>query len=83
MRHGKKLRADGSVKKTASVTAKRRQARKKSHPRATPAAAKPLKLPHVVAPPTQASRQALLFWPAFPIAMMRMWLRPREDSVGK
>jgi hypothetical protein len=40
--------------------------------------------PLVEAPPTQvALTQPTFFWPAFPIAMMRMWLGPRDTGVGK
>ena len=62
--------------------------RKKSAPKAAATTAKHAELPVVVAPPTQVEpptriASSLMFWPALPIAMMRMWLGPRETAAGK
>ncbi len=75
-----KPRVTASAKK-ASRTTKRRK--KRDAPRiASPAT--PLHKPLVEAPRTQvALTQPTFFWPAFPIAMMRMWLGPRDTGVGK
>ena len=82
MRNGKKLHSKEWAKKTGGSTA--RQAHKKSAPQTAAATAKRIELPLVAGPQTQvASPQSLWFWPAFPIAMMRMWLGPRDNAVRK
>jgi hypothetical protein len=78
MRNGKKLHSKESAKKTGGSTP--RQAHKKSAPQTAAATAKHVELP-VVAPPAPIA-SPLLFWPAVPFAMMRMWLGPRT-AVGK
>ena len=91
MRNGKKLRTNGSAKNAAQLTARRRQARKRSAALKTPNAPKIIEfiapkteLPLVKAPPSQTvSPLPFLFWPAFPIAMMHMWLGPRNTGVRK
>ena len=91
MRHGKKLRTNGSAKNAAQLTARRRQARKRNAAPRTPNSPKIIEftasktdLPVVKAPPSQTvSPLPFLFWPAFPIAMMRMWLGPRNTGVRK
>ena len=80
MRKRKKPRTKGSSNKDTPLKVKRRQARKKSAPSVVAAPAD-VELPLVVAPPTHAV-SPLVFWPALPIAMMRMWLGPRS-SAGK
>jgi len=87
MRKAKNPRPKESAKKAGRSTARRRQAHTKSAPRTAATTAKHIELPVVVAP-TQAkspTRMAspLIFWPALPIAMMRMWLGPRATAAGK
>ena len=61
---------------------------RKAFRRAAATATKHVELPVVVAPPTQVEpptriASPLMFWPALPIALMRMWLGPREAAAGK
>jgi hypothetical protein len=82
MQKTRKLRVSGSAKKAARK-ATRRQARKNS---TAPGLATRVKLdvPLVEAPPTQVAHfQPMFFWPAFPIAMLRMWLGPRDAGMAK
>jgi hypothetical protein len=90
MRNGKKLQTIVSAKNAARLTARRRQARKRNAALKTPQEPKIVKksvasntgLPVVKAPPSQiVSPLPFLFWPAFPIAMMRLWLGPRNTGV--
>jgi len=91
MRNGKKLRTNGSAKNAAQLTARRRQARKRNATPRTPNAPKIIEfiapkteLPVVKAPPSPiVSPLPFLFWTAFPIAMMQMWLAPRNTGVRK
>ena len=78
MRKRKKL-GKASSKKATPHQVKRRQTHKKSASSAVTAQAKHVDLPLVVAPPTQVV-SPLIFWPALPIAMMRMWLGPRSSA---
>ena len=84
MRNGKKLRTNGSAKKAAHLTTRRRQARKRNAAPKTPELIVP-KMPVVEASASQAAESSLpfLFWPAFPIAMMHIWLGPRVREVRK
>jgi hypothetical protein len=82
MRKVSTSRPKKSAKKAVRSTASRRQARKKSTSPTVATAAKHVELPYVVAPPTQVVPPFML-WPALPIAMMRMWLGPREKTAGR
>ena len=91
MRNGKKQPTNGSAKIAAQLTARRRQARKRNAAPKTPKAPKIIEflalkteLPVVKAPPSQiVSPLPFLFWPAFPIAMMQMWLGPQNTGIRK
>jgi hypothetical protein len=90
MRNGKKLRTNGSAKKAAQLTTQRRQARKRNAAPKTPNPPKIIelivpKMPVVEASASQAAASSLpfLFWPAFPIAMMHIWLGSRVREVRK
>lgn len=88
MAQAKKPRPKELAKKAVRSPARRRQARKKSAPPTVATTAKHVELPLVVAPPTQVEpptqiASPLIFWPALPIAMLRMWLGPRDTAAGK
>jgi hypothetical protein len=82
MRKVKSSRPRQPAKKAGKSTLRRRQARKKSASPMIATTAKHVEEPVVVAPP-RGIASPFLFWPAFPIAMMRMWFGPRAAAAGK
>jgi hypothetical protein len=79
MRTRKKLRANGSTRKVRRY-GDRRTARKKR----TATTPTHIDMPLGETPAAQgALSQATFFWPAFPIAMMRLWLGLRNTDLRK
>jgi len=83
MRNAKKMRSNGSAKNVAKLTVRRRQVRKRNAALKRPSPPKILEfiapttteLPVVKTPPSRiGSLMPFLFWLAFPIATMHMWL---------
>jgi hypothetical protein len=88
MRNGTKLRTIGSAKNATQLSRRRRARKTNAAPKTLNAPkiiefiAPKTELPVVKAPPSQIGFPLpFLFWPAFPIAMMHMWLGPRNTGV--